>query len=30
LERTREALDEAIWQAISAITLEEVAGWFSH
>jgi hypothetical protein len=28
--RTREALDEAISQAISAITLEDVAGWFSH
>lgn len=28
--RTREALDEAISQAMSAITLKDVAGWFSH
>ena len=28
--RTREALDEAISEAMSAITLEDVAGWFSH
>jgi transposase len=28
--RTREALDEAIAKAMSAVTLEDVAGWFSH
>lgn len=28
--RTRQALDEAISEAMSAITLEDVAGWFSH
>jgi transposase len=28
--RTREALVEAICKAISAITLEDVAGWFAH
>lgn len=28
--RTREALDEAIANAMSAVTLEDVAGWFSH
>ena len=28
--RTREALVEAIALAISALTLEEVAGWFAH
>jgi hypothetical protein len=28
--RTRETLDEAISEAMSAITLEDVAGWFSH
>ncbi len=28
--RAREALNEAISEAISAITLEDVAGWFSH
>lgn len=28
--RTREALNEAISQAMSAVTLEDVAGWFSH
>ncbi len=28
--RTREALDEAIGEALSAVTLEDVAGWFSH
>ena len=28
--RTREALDEAISEALAAITLEDVAGWFSH
>ncbi len=28
--RTREALDEAMGEALSAITLEDVAGWFSH
>ena len=28
--RTREALNEAISEAISAVTLEDVAGWFSH
>jgi transposase len=28
--RTREALVEAIALAISAITLEDVAGWFAH
>ncbi|PLS87120.1 MAG: IS630 family transposase, partial [Actinobacteria bacterium] len=27
---TREALDEAIGEALSAVTLEDVAGWFSH
>jgi transposase len=29
-ERTREALVEAIAIAISALTLEDVAGWFAH
>ena len=28
--RTREALIEAISEALSAITLEDVAGWFAH
>ncbi len=28
--RTREALNEAIAEAMSAVTLEDVAGWFSH
>ncbi len=28
--RTRQALDEAICEALSAVTLEDVAGWFSH
>jgi transposase len=28
--RTREALNKAISEAMSAITLEDVAGWFSH
>jgi transposase len=28
--RTREALVEAIAQALAAVTLEDVAGWFSH
>jgi transposase len=28
--RTREALVEAIALAISALTLEDVAGWFAH
>ena len=28
--RVREALNEAISEAMSAITLEDVAGWFSH
>ena len=28
--RTREALDEAIGEALSAVTLEDVAGWFAH
>jgi len=28
--RTREALDEAISEALSSVTLEDVAGWFSH
>jgi transposase len=28
--RAREALDEAISEAMSAVTLEDVAGWFSH
>ncbi len=28
--RTREALDEAISEALSAVTFEDVAGWFSH
>ncbi len=28
--RTREALNEAISEAMSAVTLEDVAGWFSH
>ncbi len=28
--RTREALDEAISEALSAVTLRDVAGWFSH
>jgi transposase len=28
--RTREALNEAITEAMSAVTLENVAGWFSH
>ncbi len=29
-ERTREALDEAIAQALGAITPQEVVGWFAH
>jgi transposase len=28
--RTREALVEATYEAISAFTLEDVAGWFAH
>ncbi len=28
--RTREALDEAVGEALRAVTLEDVAGWFSH
>jgi transposase len=28
--RTREALDEAMGEALWAVTLEDVAGWFSH
>jgi len=28
--RTREALDEAISEAMSAVTLEDVTGWFTH
>ena len=28
--RTREALDEAMAEAMFAVTLEDVAGWFSH
>jgi len=28
--RTREALDEVMGEALSAVTLEDVAGWFSH
>ncbi len=28
--RTREALNEAISAAMSAVTLGDVAGWFSH
>lgn len=28
--RTREALDGAIAKAMSAVTLEDVAGWFLH
>ena len=28
--RTREALNEAISEVMSAVTLEDVAGWFSH
>jgi len=28
--RSREALDEAIGKALWAVTLEDVAGWFSH
>jgi transposase len=28
--RTREALDEAIGEALSAVTLADVVGWFSH
>jgi transposase len=28
--RTREALQEAIAEALSAVTLEDVAGWFAH
>ena len=28
--RTREAVDEVIGEALSAVTLEDVAGWFSH
>ena len=28
--RTREALNEAMGEALSAVTLEDVAGWFSH
>ena len=27
---TREALDEAIPDALSSVKLEDVAGWFSH
>jgi transposase len=29
-ERTREALDEAITQALGAITPQDVVGWFAH
>jgi len=29
-ERTREALNEAIAQALKAVTLGDVVGWFSH
>jgi transposase len=28
--RTREALDEAMGEALGAVTLEDAAGWFSH
>jgi transposase len=28
--RTREALDEVMGDALSAVTLEDVTGWFSH
>ena len=28
--RTREALDEVMGDALSAVTLEDVAGWFTH
>jgi transposase len=28
--RTSEALDEAMGEALSAVTLEDVVGWFSH
>jgi len=28
--RTREALDEAVGEALSAVTPEDAAGWFSH
>ncbi|MDQ3638468.1 MAG: transposase [Actinomycetota bacterium] len=28
--RTREALNEAMGEALSAVTSEDVAGWFSH
>ena len=28
--RTREALDEIMGEALGAVTLEDVAGWFSH
>ena len=28
--RTREALDEAMGEALRVVTLEDVAGWFSH
>jgi transposase len=28
--RTREALNEVMSEALSAVTLEDVAGWFSH
>lgn len=28
--RSREALNEAMGEALSAVTLEDVAGWFSH
>jgi transposase len=28
--RTREALEEAISEALLSVTLEDVAGWFSH
>ena len=28
--RTRAALDEVMGEAVSAVTLEDVAGWFSH
>ena len=30
LEERCQVLDEAISKAMSAVTLEEVAGWFSH
>ncbi len=28
--RIREALDETMGEALRAVTLEDVAGWFSH